>query len=74
MIVIERLLPDAARERDGKLATRVNIAEQYVGNCVASLRSGKPGLQNRRGVLGNPVDREWAAVHEHDNHRLAGRM
>ena len=73
MIVVERLLTDAARERDWQLAAGIDITKQHVGNRVAPLSAGEPGLQNRRRVLGNPVDRQRAAVHEYDNHRLAGR-
>ena len=56
VVVVEGHLADGAREGDGQLAAGVHVAEEDVGDGVAPLGAGEPGLEDRGHVLGDPAD------------------
>src|SRR5205807_10097919 len=56
VVVVERLLPDGARERRGQLAAGVHVAEENVGQSVPGLRAGEPRFEYGGRVLRDPVD------------------
>ena len=74
MVVVDRDLAEAARERDRELAARVDLAEQHVGDGVAGLDAREPGLEDRRRGGIDVRQRQRAAVEEHDDERLARRL
>ena len=74
MVVVDRHLTDGPGKRDGQLAARADVAEQHVRERVAGLDAEKPGLDDRGHVVGGPLDRERAAVHEHQDDWSAGRL
>ena len=72
VVVVDRHLADAARERDRQLAAGVDLAEHHVGDRVAGLDAGEPRLEDRRRVVDHAAERQRAAVEQHDHERLAG--
>src|SRR3954453_9414629 len=64
VVVVDRHLADAARERDRQLAAGVDVAEHHVGDRVASLHAGEPRLEDRRGVIPEPAQRERGALEQ----------
>ena len=74
VIVVERLLPDGAREGDGQLAARIHIAEENIGDAVACLRSGEPRFENRVRIFREPFDCQRTPVHQNDDDGLARRF
>ena len=67
-----RKLFDAGVEGDGQAAGGIVLAAEGFGDGCASLFAGVPGFEDCVGVVFGPVDAEGAAVHEHDDQRLAG--
>src|SRR5215216_1057056 len=72
VVVVDRYLADPDRERDGQLAARVDLAEHHVGDSVARLHPREPGLEPRRRVADDVLERQWPTVEEHNRYRLAG--
>ncbi len=72
MAVVNRDLPDGAREGHRQLAGRVVIAKQHVGNGVTAFGTGEPGFQNGVSLLIFFHQRQRAPVHQHQHQRLAG--
>ena len=71
-VVVEgRYLIRGLVEGDGEPARRIVVAEEDVGDGRPALLAGVPRLDDRRRVLLRPVDRERAAVHEHQDDGLA---
>src|SRR5580700_9912380 len=62
--IVDGELADIARPGDGKLAAEYGIAEEKIGDGVAALRAGIPGIQDGRDVFGCPLDIERAPVEE----------
>ena len=72
LAVEDRLLADVVGERDRELAGRVQLAEERLGERAAALHAGVEALEDGSGALHGLRQHERLAVHEHDDHRLAG--
>src|SRR6185312_8474613 len=71
---VERYLPYRLRKSHSEFAARVVIAEQSISNGSSSMNAGKPGFNNSRYVLINPIDAQRPPVYENHDHRLAGSV
>ena len=69
--IVHRRVIAAAREGDGQLAARVDIAEEDIRDGVTTLRPGLPGFQDCGYVLRCPVDAQRASVQQDKYNRLA---
>src|SRR6185312_3126192 len=69
---VERYLPYRLRKSHSEFAARVVIAEQSISNGSSSMNAGKPGFNNSRYVLINPIDAQRPPVYENHYHTRAG--
>src|SRR3546814_18421000 len=65
-VVMDRYLPDGAREGDGQLARRIIAAIEDIGDRVAAHRTGIPGLQYRIDLGVGPFDAVRPPAHQHE--------
>src|SRR6185437_14484902 len=72
VIVEVRQVANGMREGDRQFAARIHVSEQDVGGCGPAFLAQVPAFENRRNVLGDVVDREWASVDQENDDRLAG--
>ena len=74
VVVVDRHLAETARERGGQLAARVDLAEHHVGDRIPRLDAREPRLEECRHVADDVLERERAAVEQHDRIGLPGRL
>ena len=74
VVVVDRHLAEPAREGDGELAARVDLAEHHVGDRWARLHAREPRLEDRGRVVDHVLQGERAAVEQHHRNRLPGRL
>ncbi len=71
-IVVDRQLAHGMRESDRQLATRIDLAEQHVGESVSTLLAQIPAFQERIGFLRQAVHGQRTAVDQQRDDRFAG--
>ncbi len=71
VIVIERDLPDRARERDREFAAGVRVAEERVRDSGARHRAAIPRFEDGGRIFSDPVNGKRAAVHQNDGVRFS---
>src|SRR3970282_334392 len=60
-------------EGDRKPPGRTDISKQHIGEGKSRRLTRIPQFDNRRDVLGGPVDRNSASVQQYKDHRFFGR-
>ncbi len=71
--VIKRFLAHGARKAGRQLARWIHVAEQHILNRRTRFDPRAPCLENRRHMLGSPLQLERPACQHHQDHRLARR-
>src|SRR6266516_1569426 len=63
-------LADGFWERERQLTGRIVIPEQKVGNRGSEEFISPPGFDDGRHEAVDPIDRQWAAIHQNNDHGL----